>query len=39
MGVDTEFDRVVGFVCLCLVVSYHGCQAGGFSPRLTTHVI
>jgi len=39
MGVDTEFDRVVGFVCLCLVVSYHGYQAGGFSPRLTTHVI
>jgi len=39
VGFDAELDRVVGFACLCLVVSHHGCQVGGFHPRLTTHVI
>ncbi|MGI9244519.1 MAG: hypothetical protein ACR2RV_27205 [Verrucomicrobiales bacterium] len=39
VGVDSEFDRVVGFGSFCFVVSHHACQVGGFHPRLTTHVI
>ena len=39
VGVDAEFDRVVGFGSFCFVFSHNGRQVGGFHPRLTTHVI
>ena len=39
VGVDSEFDRIVGFGCFCFLIIHNGCQFGGFHPHLTTHVI
>jgi hypothetical protein len=39
VGVDAEFDRVVGLGSFCFFVIHNGCKVGGYHPRLTTHVI
>ena len=39
LGIDVEFDRIVGLGCFCFFVFHNRCQFGGFHPYLTTHVI